>query len=157
MQCQRLQGVWNQNNAGGCGNHPTFGKNPAFAVKLSAETEVMIRLQITAQEIAGLGTVTDPEKFNICIGMNMYRINSNIFPLAPNTVAVSSLRHATLSTGGGHYTYNISGCVSQKTKIAAGVYIVVPATFDPGVHAQFEAVVYCQGNCMQVAKYEHTN
>ena len=117
----------------------------------------MIRLAVTAQDIAGLGTVTDPEKFDICIGMNMYRINSSKFPPAPDSVQVASLKHATLSTGGGHYTYNISGCVSPKQKIAQGVYIVVPATFNPGVFAQFEAVVYCQGNCMQVAKYEHSN
>lgn len=76
MKCERIGGGWNANNAGGCSNHPTFGKNPAYAINLTTETEMMIRLSIIGQELPGLGTVTDPEKFNICIGMNLYRINS---------------------------------------------------------------------------------
>ena len=148
MQCQRLQGQWNQNNAGGCSNNPTFGLNPAFAINLTAETDVMMRLAITAQTLPGLGQVIDPEKFDICIGMNMYRINQNQFPVPKDAVKVQTLKHPSLSTGGGQFTYNISGCVSPKTKLAPGVYIVVPSTFGPGVHAQFEAIVYCTGNCM---------
>ena len=75
--------------------------------------------------------------------MHMYRINQNVFPIPANTIQISSLKHATLETGGGHFTPNISAAVSPKKKIAAGVYILVPCTFNPGVHAQFEAIVYC--------------
>ena len=82
-----------------------------------------------------MGTVVDPEKFDICIGMNLYRINSTQYPLAANSIQVSTLKHPTLTTAGGHFTGNISGCVSPKTKIATGVYILVPSTFDPGVFA----------------------
>ena len=72
----------------------------------------MMRLAITAQTLPGLGQVIDPEKFEICIGMNMYRTNQKQFPVPADAVKVSTLRTPTLSTNGGHFTYNISGCVS---------------------------------------------
>mmetsp|Transcript_42348 Transcript_42348/g.55820 ORF Transcript_42348/g.55820 Transcript_42348/m.55820 type:complete len:110 (+) Transcript_42348:2269-2598(+) len=109
----------------------------------------MMRLAITSQLVGGVN-ITNAEEFKCCIGMNMFRTNANNFPLAPNTYGITSLRNATVSTSGGSYTWNISAAVSKKEKLAAGIYILVPTTFEPGVFANFEASLYTVGNVMQV-------
>ena len=152
-----LNGLWNQSNAGGCSNNPTFGLNPAWAVHITQETEVLMRLSIVAQSKAGHGETIDPDQFKACIGMSLFRINQNTFPVAPNTIQVSSLKHPTLETHDGHYTWNLSAAVSKKTKVAEGVYILVPATFEPHCYAQFQINLYCAGNFMKVAPYTHSN
>jgi len=81
--------------------------------------------------------ITNPEEFKCCIGMNMYRTNSTQFPLSPNQYKIQNLRNASISTSEGSYTWNLSAAVSKKERIAAGVYILVPTTFEPGVLAHF--------------------
>ena len=129
MFCQKISGLWNQNNAGGCPNNGAFyGKNPAWQVNIKGETDFMMRLAITAQEVGGV-PITNPEEFKVCIGMSLYRTNATVFPVPPNQYKLTSMQHATISTCDGTYTWNLSGAVSKKEKIAAGIYILVPSTF----------------------------
>lgn len=99
--------------------------------------------------------MANSDDFNLAIGMNLFRVNSTIYPLPPNQYKITGLRHATLSTSDGHYTGNLSAAVSKKEKLAAGVYILVPTTFEPGVCAHFEATFYAAGNVLQIAPYQH--
>lgn len=87
--------------------------------------------------------------------MSLFRVNTTAYPLPPNQYKITTLRHATLSTCDGHYTGNLSAAVSKKEKLAPGVYILVPTTFEPGFAAHFEATLYAAGNVMQVAPYQH--
>ena len=116
----------------------------------------MMRLAITSVQFGGTN-VTNPEEFKCCIGMNLFRTNANNFPLPPNTYNITSLRNATVSTSGGSYTWNISAAVSKKEKIAPGIYILVPTTFEPGIFACFEASLYTVGNVMAVQPYQHSS
>jgi len=45
------------------------------------------------------------------------------------------MKNAASSTSNGSYTWNLSAAVSKKEKIAPGVYILVPTTFEAGVFA----------------------
>ena len=73
--------MWDANTAGGCANHGAiFGKNPAWQVHIRGETEFMMRLAITAQNVGG-ATITNPEEFKCCVGMSMYRTNASAYPL----------------------------------------------------------------------------
>ena len=148
MFCQKIQGCWDQNNAGGCANNGAiYGKNPAWQVNIKGETEFMMRLAITAQVVGGV-TIADAEEFKVCAGMSLFRTNASSFPLPPNQYSITSLRHATVSTSDGSYSWNLSAVVSKKEKIAPGVYILVPTTFEAGVYAHFEASLYASGNLM---------
>ena len=113
-----------------------------------------MRLAITSQQVGG-ANILNAEEFKCCIGMNLFRTNASQYPLPPNTYSITSLRNATVSTSGGSYTWNLSAAVSKKEKIAAGIYILVPTTFEPGVHACFEASLYSVGNVMQIMPYQH--
>ena len=156
MFAQKLNGCWDANTAGGCANNGAFhGKNPAWQVQLRGETDFMMRLAITAQNVGGMN-ITNPEEFKCCVGMSMFRTNSTQFPLSANQYKIQNLRNAAISTSDGSYTWNLSAAVSKKEKLAAGVYIVVPTTYDPGVFAHFEISLYCSGNLMTVADYPHS-
>lgn len=89
--------------------------------------------------------------------MNMFRTNASNFPVPPNTYSITSLHNAAVSTSDGSYTWNISAAVSKKQKVAPGIYILVPTTFEPGVFASFEASLYTVGNVMVVAPYQHSS
>jgi len=45
MGLVEIPGCWDHSNAGGFG---MFGKNPAIAMKLAADCDIMIRLAVTA-------------------------------------------------------------------------------------------------------------
>jgi hypothetical protein len=49
MSINELPGIWDVSSAGGCRNFGGFGKNPAIAMKLTGDCDIMIRLAITAQ------------------------------------------------------------------------------------------------------------
>jgi len=117
----------------------------------------MMRLAITSVTGFGGVTITNPEEFKVCIGMNLYRTNASVFPMTPNQYPLTGLRHATVSTSGGSYTWNLSAAVSKKEKLAPGIYILVPTTFEPGVCANFEVSLYTVGNVLRVVPYVHSS
>ena len=140
---------WTPTTAGGCKNYPTFGQNPAWQVSIPHEQDVMFRLEIQRQQ-APINT-QDPDQFNICTGVELFRVNSN-YPLPPGKVSLNSLKNANLATNGGDWTWNLSGCVSEKKKMEAGTYIIVATTFEPGYLADFKLIWYSQTPC-QMQKY----
>lgn len=115
-----------------------------------------MRLSITSMNVGGV-LVNDPEELKACVGMSIYRTNATAFPLPPNSFSIVNMKNAAVSTNDGNYTWNISAAVSKKQKLAHGIYILVPSTFDPGCFANFDASLYCAGNMMQVAPYQHNS
>ena len=89
--------------------------------------------------------------------MGLYRVNVNQFPLPPNKVAVSSLKHPTVETSEGRYTWSLSAAVSTKKTLEPGTYILVPTTFDPMVFASFSINLYTSTRVMAVAPYQHSS
>ena len=86
---------------------------------------------------------TDPDKFDICLLAQLYRVNQ-AWPVPKDKVALSSLHNANLATNNGAYTYLLSPCVSEKKKLEPGVYILVVTTYEPDVHADFNVILYTQ-------------
>lgn len=82
----------------------------------------------------------------------MYRVNST-FPIPTDKVSISSLNNPVLVTFNGKYTYSLSAAVSDKKKIQAGVYVIIPTTFDANQFASFDIVIYSTGNFIETAPY----
>lgn len=95
-----------------------------------------MRLSVMAQIVGGV-EIRNYEEIKCCVGMSLYRTNATQFPLPSNAYKITSLKSATVATHEGTYTWNLSAAVSKKQKVAAGIYILVPSTFDPGVFAHF--------------------
>jgi Calpain large subunit, domain III len=87
------------------------------------------------------------------VGASLYRVSSNIFPLASTAYPIQKLYDPTLSTADGKYTWNLSACVTKKKKLEAGVYILVPSTFDAGLVADFQVLIYSKPGQVTVAPY----
>lgn len=49
MLKSEINGKWHSQNSGGCSNHASYSANPAYQLKLSVDSEVIIRLKITSQ------------------------------------------------------------------------------------------------------------
>ena len=69
-----INGSWTNQNAGGCSNHPTYSKNPAYQLKLNVDSEVIIRLKIVSQQLAPGCVTVEPDEFNICVGCSLYAV-----------------------------------------------------------------------------------
>ena len=72
---ENIAGAWAGATAGGCGNYPTYGKNPAWAIHIKSPSEFFMRLGISSQTLPGKGQTQNPADFNICLGMALYRTN----------------------------------------------------------------------------------
>ena len=115
-----------------------------------------MRLKIASQCLSPGVVTKDPEQFNICVGANLYGVPTTQFPLQASAFPIQKLRDPTLSTHDGKYTWSLSSCVSKRKKLEAGVYILVPSTFDPGFIADFQIVLYSKPGQIQVAPYQNT-
>jgi len=74
---------------------------------------------------------TDSDKFNYCVHAAVYRTNNKTFPIVPGSVDLSKLRNPSLETADGKYSAVLSGAVTKKERLVAGVYMIVASTFDP--------------------------
>ncbi len=84
MMLQSIRGYWLQENAGGCKNHPTFGKNPAWQLNVKSDCEMIVRLCVLEQ-FAPLKS-QDPENFKICVQAQLFRVNATIFPMPADKI-----------------------------------------------------------------------
>ena len=96
------------------------------------------------------------DEFNICVDASLYAVPTTQFPLAATAFPIQKLRDATLSTCDGKYSWNLSATVTKKKKLEAGVYILVPSTFEPGIQADFQLLVYSKPGAITVAPYQNT-
>jgi hypothetical protein len=71
-----FSGEWSFHNSGGCSNHGTFDKNPAYCIQVKLpETYVFFRLMVTSEVSPdGSRQITDPMQLNYAVGAQMYRI-----------------------------------------------------------------------------------
>ena len=98
----------------------------------------------------------DPNKIEMCVAGHMYRVNNNMWPIPKDAVSVGSLQNANLATNDGDYSWNLSGCVSEKKRMQPGNYIIVPSTFEGGSCGQWNLIVYHGAVIPQFHKYEHS-
>lgn len=87
---------------------------------------------------------------------HMYRVNYNAWPIPANAVAVNSLMTPNLATNDAEYSWNLSAAVSEKKRMPAGNYILVPSTYEAGQCGTWNLAVYHAGCIPQFHKYEHS-
>lgn len=124
-------------------------------MKINADVDLQLRMTVLEQDFVH-GTVSAPEDIKICVMAQLFRTNHQQFPLPADKVSLTSLRSALVETNGGKYTWSLSACVSEKIRVPAGVYILVPSTFDPASCAKFQMNLYCTGNMLVTAPYQHS-
>lgn len=152
MQKQVFQDEWTSANGGGCHNFGTFDKNPAYAVRVTQNTQMMIRVMIT-QELQGMSWTQDSKSFQYSCGAQLFRVQANAFPLAKGSIDMNQLRKPQLQTGeDGRYSNALSSCVSAIKDIEPGIYVLVPSTFNPQQCAKFSLAIF-SSIAVQVAKY----
>ena len=100
--------VWR--SASSCSNNPNWPKNPQFQLELAKAMTVVISL-------GHRNTKKKPH-----IGFLVFKDAGK-----PMTAAFSPLHTASF----------IDAMVSGEIELAAGRYVVVPSTFDPGVEVEF--------------------
>ena len=76
-------------SAGGCSNFGTYGRNPAWAIKIPIDTDVLFRLLAV-------------DNTNITAAVHLYRVNST-YPVPPDAVSINSLSNSSLATSNGTY------------------------------------------------------
>ena len=87
----------------------------------------------------------------------MFRVNSNVFPLQPDTVPITGMSNAILATNGGEYAWSLSAAVTERKVVPEGVYVIVPTTFNPATLAMFEIDFYSGIDNIEIAPYQHSN
>jgi len=138
-----IKDEWDYRTAGGCQNFGMFDKNPLIAFNLPGDSDVQIRIRVTSEVSQEGGTlVSEFEKFNYCVNLQMFRVQVPRFPPPASAINRASLKNPALTTYDGKYTNNLSGCVSERKSMSAGVYVLVPSTFNPQQMGQFEITVY---------------
>ena len=59
----------------------------------------------------------------------MFRTNTNVFPVQPNSIPLAGMQNAIMATNGGEYTWALTGAVTERKMVPEGVYIIVPSTY----------------------------
>ena len=131
-----------------------FDKNPSYVLNLKEDTDVIVRLKVLA-EVApdGATLVTDIKKFQFAVNAQMYRIQTPGFPPAKGSINLNSLRNPVATTHDGKYTSSLSACVSNRVRVSAGQYMVIPSTFNPQQMGKFELIVYTSSPNVEGRRY----
>lgn len=121
-----IRGAWTPQTARGGPTSEGYSRNPVFEIDVPSLTQLKIRLQLLRPSTSSL--------------------NVTIFPASPNG---SLGRHIVTS---GAYNDAISGVVTPQTIISAGKYWAVPSTYNPGVEAEFQLIVYSKISGVRVSE-----
>ncbi|TFK74616.1 cysteine proteinase [Pluteus cervinus] len=116
MRSKVLRGAWENGTAGGSPSFHRYAQNPIFELENSAMTQAIVRLQIAGR------TTSVP-------------LNVAIYP-------ANTLDSDRATATSGSYDDSISGVVIPKAVLSPGKYWIVPSTYNPGVEASFQLLLY---------------
>eukprot|EP00658_Telonema_sp_P-2_P037928 TRINITY_DN27263_c0_g1_i3.p1 TRINITY_DN27263_c0_g1~~TRINITY_DN27263_c0_g1_i3.p1 ORF type:complete len:746 (+),score=131.12 TRINITY_DN27263_c0_g1_i3:124-2361(+) len=122
----RMASEWRANTAGGCVNHPTWNQNPQLVLQVETDTQAMIVLTQADPKL-------DPaanQKFHI--GFNILRTEDG----SPKRKCYQ--RDIVARSGPSVNKREVSTMANLK----AGLYLMVPCTFDPGEETAFFVSVF---------------
>ncbi|KAF5355468.1 hypothetical protein D9758_006317 [Tetrapyrgos nigripes] len=111
-----IKGSWNASNAMGGPSFQQHFENPVYELELKSQASVQVRLQLLEQS-------------NTAINVTIYAASEHISPD----------RHFATS---GAYDSAISGVVTPDTTLSKGKWWIIPSTYNPGVQAAFQLIVY---------------
>lgn len=106
---------WDFKSAGGCSNFGMFDKNPAFAINVTDECDLQVRLSVLAEVSSeGSSLVTSPDKFQYCVNATVYRVPASRFPPPIGSIDIKTLSNPSLTTNDGKYSNNLSSIISER-------------------------------------------
>ena len=133
-----IRGAWAAGStAAGCPNFGNFHNNPQYRLAVSRRTEFLVRLRLSSAERAGGGK-------RPALGLDLYQRDA---PLGPDEARGRS--QPLRSANGGVYSYPAGGMLLARAPLEAGVYVLVPSTFEP-LAAAYELLWYAESGAVRV-------
>ncbi|KAK7472367.1 cysteine protease [Stygiomarasmius scandens] len=117
MFSKTIRGVWDLSNAMGAPSFQRYFENPVYELVLKSQASVKVRLQLVQHSS------------NAAMNVTIY--SGSDHPSADRHVATS-----------GAYDDARSGVVTPQTNLSKGRWWIVPSTYNPGVQATFQLIVY---------------
>ncbi|THV06173.1 cysteine proteinase [Dendrothele bispora CBS 962.96] len=112
-----IRGAWGVSNAMGAPSFHRYFDNPVYELGLKSQASVKVRLQLVQHSS------------NVAVNVTIYSASDS-----PSTD-----RHVATS---GAYDDARSGVVTPQTNLSKGRWWIVPSTYNPGVQATFQLIVY---------------
>ncbi|OCB90124.1 cysteine proteinase [Sanghuangporus baumii] len=150
MFCKTVRGAWHPGMDGGSPRFCNYDRNPMFEISAQAATVLKLRLQLTKPSAAIALNVT---LFASPAGRSTADTSTASSPsfssplcssggLSPHASRVALERQ--IATSGAYVdgSQSPAGVVTPQTAIAPGKYVAVVSTFDPGIHAPFQLLVF---------------
>ena len=110
-------------------NYGHFLENPKHKIRLSTASSIFIRLVVCDR-------VRNPDA----------SVSVSIFAKADGR-----LQRPVAKANKGVYTNAVCGVTTEPKILDAGVYVIVPSTFTPGVHANYELRIFSSSPVIRVA------
>ncbi len=114
--------------SGGSPNTQQYYKNPVYAFKLAAPTDMQVRLQVIQEEPHPGAIITDPHSFAYSANLAIYKMNY-IYPPAPGSMKLGPAMVEILQTYNGTYTSSPQLLVTEQVFFILD-YIETCATWD---------------------------
>ncbi|PFH46869.1 hypothetical protein AMATHDRAFT_68923 [Amanita thiersii Skay4041] len=112
-----VQGEWSAETAGGGPSFNRYKENPLYAIHVSSQTQLKIRLQVLHP------SATAP------LNVTLY-----------STSSVEDSQQPTATSG--PYDDAIAGVATPQFWLNTGTYWMVPSTYTPGIRAEFQLTIY---------------
>ncbi|KAL5521398.1 hypothetical protein ACEPAG_9324 [Sanghuangporus baumii] len=150
MFCKTVRGAWQPGLDGGSPRFSNYDRNPMFEISVGTTTALKLRLQLTKPSAAIALNVT---LFASSAGRSTTDTSAASSPsfssplcpsggLSPHASRV--VLECQVATSGAYVdgSQSPAGVVIPQTTIVPGKYIAVVSTFDPGIHAPFQLLVF---------------
>lgn len=109
----KLNGEWNAASAGGCQNNPmSYKRNPKYQLKIGPRDAATLAIELRAQKT--------------------YQVGLEILVVSLEDTTVTAPFRSKV-TG----SYRSGYCVMDLSDVPAGIYHIIPSTFEPGQEGPF--------------------
>ncbi|KAL5504667.1 RIM13 [Sanghuangporus vaninii] len=150
MFCKTVRGSWHPGMDGGSPRFCNYDRNPMFQISVRAATVLKLRLQLTKPSAAIALNVTlfassadrSTGDTSTASSPSFSSTHCSNGGLSPHASRVALERQ--IATSGAYVdgSQSPAGVVTPQTAIAPGKYVAVVSTFDPGIHAPFQLLVF---------------
>ena len=114
---------WSFQNAGGCSNFGLYDRNPIFAINVTTDCDLQVRLSILSEVSSdGSSLITQSEGFQYCVNAAIYRVSTPRFPPTSGSIVVilsidlKGLANPILTTNHGKFSNSLSAIVSERVR-----------------------------------------
>ncbi|KAI5121454.1 hypothetical protein M0805_009562 [Coniferiporia weirii] len=147
MFCKTVKGSWKPGLDGGGPRFGNYTLNPTFEIFVQTATSLKIRLQLTRPSPSIALNVT---LFTAPSASSSSSPSAPSLPLSSSGMSASSspALGRQVATSGAYVdgSYNPAGAATPQITVAPGRYFAVASTFDPGVHAEFQLLVFAKAD-----------